>query len=467
MKKIKNSIIIILTIGSILILQGCYTQMESTKKVKVVKQPTYETRTYTYIQPVVDDSLVYYQDENGNVFFEDEYGHINYVESDSVFSTAYQKGFTLQTPVTQVKEYHYYYDDTNYYNMHSPYYDNFSWNVSFSWGNRYYNPYRYYNYSPYYGNNHYASWYWDYPYYNSYWGHSPWYSYQHGYYWTHHYNNYGGGYWYGDNYWYNKKYNRDKRDWDRRGTNYGDRNSYTTRNNTKTSNGYTNGVSNPVNVKKPSSTNERTVIKRTNTGTEKQVPRKPSGSEVKRTRTESNDVKRNDTKNNTKSNTRVRSTNKKDTDSNLNRIPSGSTNSTRIRTQVMVKPNTSGSTISTANRTSPSRTQVVVDRSPARQNTSRESVSKSVVRRAIPVIVKSAVNRVSNPKSYVSKTADKRTTRSNSSVKSNTKSTSKSSSSTQSSSGSSYRSTSSNKSSSSGTSSRSSSGNTSSRSRRN
>ncbi len=88
MKKIKYSIIIITTFCTILILQGCYTQVRSTKKVRVSRRPAYKTRTYTYTVPAEDDSLIYYQDEDGNMYFEDAYGNINYVEDDSSFSTA-------------------------------------------------------------------------------------------------------------------------------------------------------------------------------------------------------------------------------------------------------------------------------------------------------------------------------------------------------------------------------------------
>ena len=59
MKKKKNSIILFAALSAILVLQGCYTQMESTKKVKVSRRPAYETRTYTYTEPVVNDSLVF------------------------------------------------------------------------------------------------------------------------------------------------------------------------------------------------------------------------------------------------------------------------------------------------------------------------------------------------------------------------------------------------------------------------
>ena len=176
MKKTKNSIILFATLISVLILQGCYTQMETTKKVKVTRRPVHETRAYTYTQPVENDSLVFYQDEDGYIYFKDEFGNINYVEDDSSFSTAYQKGFAIETPITQVKEYHhYYYDDPYYYNTYDPYYDHLSWNLSFTWGNRYYDPHRW--------DRHYVSYYS--PYYDPYWGYSPWYSYNGGYYWTH------------------------------------------------------------------------------------------------------------------------------------------------------------------------------------------------------------------------------------------------------------------------------------------
>jgi len=133
MKKIKNSIILIVALGTVLILQGCYTQMESTKKVRVTRRgPAYETRTYTYTLPAENDSLVYYQDEDGNIYYKDVYGNINYVEDDSSFSAAYQKGFAFNIPVTQIKEYHhYYYDDPFYYDSYDPYYNDLCWNVSF------------------------------------------------------------------------------------------------------------------------------------------------------------------------------------------------------------------------------------------------------------------------------------------------------------------------------------------------
>ena len=125
-KKTKNSILLIAALGAIMILQGCYTQMESTKKVRVTRRtPAYETETYTYTLPAENDSLVYYQDEDGNIYFKDVYGNINYVKEDSVFSEAYQTGFAINTNGTQVKEYHhYYYDDPYYYNNYDPYYDN-------------------------------------------------------------------------------------------------------------------------------------------------------------------------------------------------------------------------------------------------------------------------------------------------------------------------------------------------------
>ncbi|MCK4903925.1 MAG: hypothetical protein KAS35_04470, partial [Candidatus Marinimicrobia bacterium] len=170
MKKIKNSIVLFSVLSAVLVLQGCYTQIASSKKVRV-RRPAYETRSYTYTLPAEIDSLVYYQDEDGNIYFKDVYGNINYVEDDSSFSAAYQKGFAINTPVTKVKEYHhYYYDDTFYYDSYDPYYDNLCWNVSFSWSNRYYRPYRYYNYSPYHWDRYYTSWYWDYSYYDPYWG---------------------------------------------------------------------------------------------------------------------------------------------------------------------------------------------------------------------------------------------------------------------------------------------------------
>ncbi len=196
MKKIKYSIILITALGTVLILQGCYTQIGSTKKVRVTRRPAYETRTYTYTLPAENDSLVYYQDEDGDIYYEDAYGNINYIEDDSSFSAAYQKGFAINTPVTQVKEYHYYYDDPFHYDSYYPYYDNFGWNVSFSWRNRYYRPY--------YWDRYYTGSYWDYSYYDPYWGYSPWYSYNHRNYWSHHYSNNWGGYWYGDSYWYSK-----------------------------------------------------------------------------------------------------------------------------------------------------------------------------------------------------------------------------------------------------------------------
>lgn len=94
-KKTKNSISLIAALGAVFILQGCYTQMESTKKVRVSSRPAYDTKTYTYTLPAEIDSLVYYQDEDGNVYYQDEYGNINYVENDSVFSAAYQKVTTV------------------------------------------------------------------------------------------------------------------------------------------------------------------------------------------------------------------------------------------------------------------------------------------------------------------------------------------------------------------------------------
>lgn len=375
-KKTKNSISLIAVLGAVFILQGCYTQMESTKKVRVNSRPAYDTKTYTYTLPAEIDSSVYYQDEDGNVYYQDEYGNINYVENDSVFSVAYQKGFAIQTPLTTVKEYHhYYYDDPFTYD---PYYDNFRWNVSFSLGNRYYSPYRYYNYWPYYGDSYYTGWYGNYSYYDPYWGYSPWYSYNHGYYWTHNYNNYWGGYWYGDHYGYNnynKYYNRDKRDWDRRGSDNRERDSYRSRNNTTNDYGYTKGVSNPVSGTRTSASKQRAVIKRVNSGTEQRSPRKSSGSEIKRTRTRTDDAQRNNTKQNTKSNTKVRSTNRQDTNSNLNRTPRVRTNSVRVRTQATVRPNTQKSN----NRKqivqrSTSRKQVTVNRSSTRQNV-RQTVS--------------------------------------------------------------------------------------------
>ena len=58
MKKIKKSIILFTALSTVFVLQGCYTQMESNKKVKVTRRPVYETRAYTYTQQVENDSLV-------------------------------------------------------------------------------------------------------------------------------------------------------------------------------------------------------------------------------------------------------------------------------------------------------------------------------------------------------------------------------------------------------------------------
>ena len=364
MVKIKYSIIVIIVLGTIMLLQGCYTQMESTKKVRVSRRPAYEKRTYTYTIPVENDSLVYYQDEDGNIYYEDAFGNINYVEDDSSFSAAYRKGFALNTPVTQVKEYHYYYDDPFYYDSYNPYYDNFSWNVSFSWRNRYYSPYHYYNYSPYYWKSFYTGWYGDYAYYDPYWGYSPWYSYNNGYYWSHHYSNNWGGYWYGDSYGYIKKYNRDKRDWDRRGSNNRNRDSYRQRNNTNNDYGYAGRSSTPVSTSKTKATKKRTVVKRKNSDTEQRTPRKSSRTVIKRNRIQSDNVKRNNGKQSTKSNTRVRSTPRKNTGNNLNQTPHVRINSVRIRTQTTIRPSAQkiSNRIQTVKR-SISRKQIAVNRS--------------------------------------------------------------------------------------------------------
>ncbi len=44
MKKIKNLTVLFVAFSTVMILQGCYTQMESTKKVKVTRRPVYKTK---------------------------------------------------------------------------------------------------------------------------------------------------------------------------------------------------------------------------------------------------------------------------------------------------------------------------------------------------------------------------------------------------------------------------------------
>ncbi len=450
MKKRNNLIILITTLGTILVLQGCYTHMELTKKVRITRRPANETKIYTYTLPSENDSLVYYQDEDGNIYYEDAYGNINYVEDDSSFSAAYQKGFTFNTPVTQVREYHYYYyDDPFYYDSYDPYYNHFSWNVSFSWRHRYYRPYHWDRY--------YTGWYGDYSYYNPYWGYSPWYSTNYGYYGSHRYSNTWGGYWYGDSYGYSKKYNRDKRDWDRRGSNTRDRNSYRQWDNTTNDYGYTDRSSTPVSITKAKAAKRRTVVKRNNRDAEKQSPGKSSNKVLKRTRIRSDDVKRNNSKQNAKSNTRVRSTASKNTSNKLIRAPQIKTNSVRIRTQTMIRPNIQKS--SNGTQTVQRRIQVVDNRLSKQKNVTRQivlnkrSIVKSNNTKKARTTIKSTKARVIKSKTNVSKFPSKKTT----SSKSYSKTSSKRSSSSRSSGSSSYRSNSGSRSSSTATSSRSSS----------
>ena len=196
MKKTKNYLRTSILLSVVFVLQGCYTQMETTKKVRVSRRPVVKEKTYTYTYSTQNDSLVYYEDDDGDLFYLDEYGNVVYFKEDSLISTAYQTGFALETPQTQIVE-HYYYYDPFYYDSYYPYYNDYNWRINISYHNGFYHP----NY----WDRYYRTYYWNYSYFDPYWGYSPWYATYGGYYWTHHYGNHWNSHWYFDKggYYYN------------------------------------------------------------------------------------------------------------------------------------------------------------------------------------------------------------------------------------------------------------------------
>ena len=216
MRKIKKVSFVIVLIICFLVIQGCYTQLVTSRKVVIIEERTYKSPEfieYSTSNDIADSDSLY--SDSLDYYGEDDYYTID--DEDGTDITVYRNGFKLNPDKITVIEKNYYVDDYDDYwdDYYSPYHSpRYRFYFSYSWGNPYhwrpyYNPYGWscYNagWDPWY-----ASFYDPFDYFN------PWFNngYHTTYYYNHHFNNWGNSW--GNTAWF--KHDKKKRDWDKRGS---------------------------------------------------------------------------------------------------------------------------------------------------------------------------------------------------------------------------------------------------------